>query len=531
VRPERLAAALIGFVLATVACASPAAVVRVSLSSDIRSTDPGVNRDANTDTVMMHIVEGLVAYRENGTVGPMLAQSISISPDGTVYTFRLRSGVRFQNGAPLTASDVVWTWRHYLNPRTGWSCLAQFDGSEGDRIDSIVATDPHTVVFRLNRPQPLFLVKMAAIQCGQSGILHPSSVSADGSWRAPVGTGPYMLGAWKRGEYVELDAFKGYKPLAGPRDGNTGAKIPYASKIIWLIIPDAASRVAALANGQIEIMPEVSASEMLQLKHIQGVAVSSAPMLETYGILIQAHDPLLADVRLRRALALSLDRKAIAALVTNGTGVPDSSIIPASSPYHSSAESMGDGYDLAAARRLLASAHYHGQPIVMMTNRRYPYMFNQALLVQAMAREAGINIRLQVVEWAEQMAHWLSGKYQLMSFGFSARADPSLSYAAILGNPELNHSLIWSDPDAIRLAANAERTTDPAARQRLFDQLYALMIRDCPMIVLFSPADVDAVGGGIHGFSPWAFGRARLWGVWRASPSTPNIFSTPGSVN
>ncbi|MFP3701789.1 ABC transporter substrate-binding protein, partial [Burkholderia sp. SIMBA_013] len=81
-------------------------------------TEPGVNRDENTDTVMLHIVEGLVAHREDASVGPLLAREVKRSDDGMTYTFTLRDGVHFQNGATLTAQDVKWTWERYLNPKT-----------------------------------------------------------------------------------------------------------------------------------------------------------------------------------------------------------------------------------------------------------------------------------------------------------------------------------------------------------------------------------------------------------------------------
>ena len=109
----------------------------VTLSSDIRSTNPGVNRDANTDTVMMHIVEGLVAYREDGTPGLLLAESMEVSDDGLAYVFKLRDGLKFHNGAPVTSAEVVWSWRRYLDPATGWTCLSDFDGTNGNRIARI----------------------------------------------------------------------------------------------------------------------------------------------------------------------------------------------------------------------------------------------------------------------------------------------------------------------------------------------------------------------------------------------------------
>lgn len=520
VRLRHLLFALAGASLLQAAAASESSdFLRVSLTSDIRSTNPGINRDANTDTVMMHILEGLVAYREDGTTGPLLADSIAVSSDGTTYTFRLRPQLRFHNGAVLTADDVVWSWQRYLDPATGWSCLGDFDGSRGNRIESVTASAPDTVVFRLNRPQPMFLSQMAAIQCGGGAILHRSSINPDGSWGTPVATGPYLLHSWKRGQYIELHAFDGYRSRPEPRDGNTGAKIAYASKMRWLIIRDGAARLAALVKGQVDVMPEVAAAEMMQLRRTAGVTISARPMLVNYAILIQDHEPLLSDVRMRRALALSLDRTAIAALVTNGVGVANPSAIPSSSAYHSQAHTKGGDYDAAQARSLLAQAGYRGQPIVLTTNRRYPAMFNQALLVQAMASQVGINIQLEVLEWATQLDRWKAGKYQLMSFGFTARADPYLNYDSVLGDRSRSQTRIWDNPAALDLQRAAGETADPALRQQSFDRMHALMVADCPLIILYSLSDVNAVRSGVSGFDSWVFGRARLWGVRRASPA------------
>jgi peptide/nickel transport system substrate-binding protein len=97
-------------------------VLRSRLNADIVSSDPGMKRDANTDAVLLHVVEGLVAAREDGSVGPMLASSWTISPDGKTYRFALRPGVHFHNGAPLTAADVKWSLDRYLAPGSRWRC-------------------------------------------------------------------------------------------------------------------------------------------------------------------------------------------------------------------------------------------------------------------------------------------------------------------------------------------------------------------------------------------------------------------------
>lgn len=485
----------------------------VALSSDIRSTQPGVNRDANTDHVMVQIFEGLVASREDGTPGPLLADRIAISDDGRRYVFHLRSGIRFHNGAGMDAADVVWTWRRYLDPATSWLCLSEFDGSKGARIESVRALDPATVEFTLDRPQPLILSIMASSTCGGSPILHRSSVNPDGSWRWPVATGPYRLAAWKHGEYIDLASFPDYRSRAGSSDGFTGGKRALVPRVRWAVVRDGAARLEALIKGQVDIVLEAGLGELRELKRYPELKAISAPSNAFQVILAQSADPLLADRRIRRALALSIDRDAINKLATLGTGVPNASVIPVGSPYHGAVQSTGRERDLAQARRLLAAAGYHGQPITLTTNRRYVSMFNQALLVQSMAREAGINIRLDVSEWASALDRFRKGDYQLMSLTFSGRTDPYFDYALILADGQSGRGKPWRDPAAASLLRRSSFETDPAIRQALFDELHRRMLAETPLVVLYNPSSTINVRSNIHGLKPWSLGSLRLWNV------------------
>src|SRR5258706_9359371 len=135
--------------LAVPAAALAAGAIRVAANAEIRGTNPGVNRDANTDTVMLHMIEGLVGYREDGTPAPLLAESVQVSKDGKTYTFKLRPGVKFHNGAALTSADVVWAWKRYLDPKTKWLWLPEFVGSQGLKSEAVEAADAMTLGVRL----------------------------------------------------------------------------------------------------------------------------------------------------------------------------------------------------------------------------------------------------------------------------------------------------------------------------------------------------------------------------------------------
>lgn len=499
-----------------IAAARPAAaetVLRARLNSDITSTNPGVRRDENTDAVMMHVVEGLVAYREDLSVGPLLAKRWDVSPDGRAYTFHLRRNVRFHNGAPLTSAEVVWSLRRYLDPKTHWRCLHEFDGGGFARITDVRALDPATVRITLDKASPSFLSTLARVDCGETGIVHPSSVAPDGSWRAPVGTGPFRLAAWKRNQYVDLVRFPAYQALPGPRDGNTGGKHAFVDKVRFLIIPDSVAAEAALLRGELDVLDGLLPINTRLLKARRDVRLDVHPTMGVYALLFETRDPLLKDVRLRQAIADTLDLRGLARAITQGTAQPNRSVIPAASRFRTPFQAEIPPPNLAEARRLAAAAGYHGQPIRLMANHRYPAMFDAAVLVQAMARQADIRIEIDTLDWATQLDRYNEGEYQAMTFGYSARLDPSLTYDSMLGDKRTDPRKVWDDPQARALLAESLATADSARRRAVFDKLHALFLRETPAVVLFNAAQIAAVRANVTGYQGWPAAQQRLWGV------------------
>ncbi len=501
--------------LAAASLISPAlateAPIRISLNSDIRSTHPSTNRDFNTDTVLLHIVEGLVAFNEKTLPVPMLAEKIDVSADGKLYTFKLRSGVTFHNGAPLTAGDVVWSLKHYLDPATQWYCRAEMTGRIANIID-VKAIDASTVAVSLEKAAPLFLVTLARPDCGETAILHPSSVDANGAWVRPVGTGPYKLGEWRQGQYIDLVPFANYASLPGEPDGFVGGKKALAP-LRFMIVPDTSAAKTALLAGGIDVVTDVPSSELLSLRDDRSVRIVSAPTMGITCIVFNTRAPFLKDARIRRAIELSIDVPEIVDGLVGTDAPPNSSLIPSSSSYHDIVQSAVPQRDLPAARKLLAEAGYKGQPIKMMTNRRYADLYDASVAVQGMAAEAGINIQLEVLDWPSQLDSYNRGLYQSMAMIFSGRFDPSLTYDAYTGSRDVNPNRIWEDPDALKLVKQTMETSDRAARQSDFDKLYAMFIDQVPIVVLYNQPSYTIVRPNVTGLKAWASGYPRLWNV------------------
>jgi peptide/nickel transport system substrate-binding protein len=501
--------------LTSISVAQPSqGTLRIRLNADVRSTDPGVNRDGNTDAVMMHVMEGLVGFREDTSVGLLLAQSYTISPDGTVYTFKLRPGIKFSNGEALKAEDVVFSWNRYMKPDTGWRCLTDFDGRGGlMKVLKIEAKDPLTVVYTLEKPAPMFLTTLARSDCAGAGVFHRSSVGADGKWIQPIATGPFKLGEWKRNQYFELLRNDQYVPLPGKRDGNVGNKTPEVAKVRFVVIPDNSSAKAALLSNGIDLIFDIDDEDAPQYRARKDLVMTSIPTMGLNGILMQTRDPLMKDVRIRRALALSLDLPQLVEAVTFGASKPSRSAIPRPSPYYTATQANLPKRDIAAAKKLLAEAGYRGQPIKMLATKRYANVFNVAVMSQAMAQEAGINIEIEVLDWATLQDRYQSGNYQVLSYTYSPRLDPALSYEMFTGPKDKQPRKVWENPAAIDLLAKSMALSDKAQRQAIFDQLDAKLREDVPTIWMYSEVRTSAAKTYVKGYTGWPLGHVRGWGV------------------
>lgn len=509
------ACALALLLAGTSAVAGPvnrAGEIRIAIGADIRGTNPGVDRDAITDDVINHVVEGIVAYKEDMTVGPMLAESIAVSDDGKTYTFVLRPGVRFHNGAPLTSKEVKWSWDRILNPQTNWLCRNWYAGENGLKIVSIAAPDPRTVVFTLDAPSALFLPRMASFQC-IAAVLHPDSVDAKGAWRSLIGTGPYTFAEWRRGQFIALEKFDAYQPRKEGRDGLAGGKVAYAPALRWIIIPDRAAAKAALYAGQVDLLYSLEPAEEGEMQRSGRVQLHKSGSLGLNALLMQNTDPLLRDVRIRRAIAHAINLQQLASAVSLGAVRPNPSVIPLISPYYSPAQRKGHDFDLQRSRQLLQEAGYKGSVIKLQTNKRYEEMYDHAVVAQSMLKKAGLNVELEVVEWTTQLSNYLEGKFQMMSMGFSGRTDPVLSYEVILGSKRTDPALQWENTEALKLMQRAGAIADIKTRQAVFDQVHALMLRDVPTLCLSNGVMLDATSRRLVGYQTWPAGKPRLWGV------------------
>jgi peptide/nickel transport system substrate-binding protein len=507
---------LFGLLLAT-ACSpagsdAPHDTIRIAIGSDLRSLEPGANRDTFTDDMMAHAVEGLVAYRDDLSVAPLLAEKIDLSGDGLTYTFTLRQDLVFHNGEPVTADDVVWSLQRLIAEDSRFLCKNWYDGSEGVAITRVASQGSNVVTVRLDNPDALFLDRLANFQC-LAGIVHRDSVGADGKWKFPIGTGPYRFTDWSKGRFIEMERFAQYRPRDEPRSGLAGSRKASVPRLRWIVIPDPASARAGLLAGQVDIVSGIDANDLAELRLSNGIETHVAQSLDWNALLLQTNDPVLRDKGVRLAIAHAINREVLAEAVTLGISEANPSAISRSSSYHSPSQDVAPAFDPELARQYLARSRYSGEPITLTANQRFQNMFDNAIYIQAMLQDVGFNVELEVTEWSTQLSKYFAGDFQLMAFGYSARTDPVLAYNSFVGDKSTDGWAQWTSPKASALIAAASRQTDAAQRQRIFDELHELMSDDVPIIPLFNHYVIHASSDRLTGYEPWTANRVRLWGV------------------
>lgn len=515
-----LAAALAGTLAGTAQAEEPVTggTLKLARTSDLRSLD-GSRQDANTDTVLNHLYDPLVAYRADLTVGPVMAESWEKSDEGKTWTFTLREGATYHDGSPVRAADFVWLWDRYQTSgeRTGtpWLCAPVFDGSGSLKVNAVTAPDDRTLVFELDAPNPLFLVRLADQICHIMAI-SPNNVDEEGNWieGSAIGSGPFKMKEWKKDQYLALEKFEAYSPVDAPASGYAGNRTVYVDEVQFVVVPDANAAETALFSGQLDIVSQLQPDRIADVEAKGGI-VLSAPGLSLTAVLLQTEDPLLSDVRLRRAIAHAIDLEQLTEIKTAGLTEPNPSGVPLSSAIYGEAFKVWPAYDPEKARALLAEAGYDGETITIEANKHYVGMYDNAVLLQAMLSAVGINAEIEVLDWAAQLDNFFSGKFQMSSFGYSQRTHPVVIYGMLMGDKTQYPTAQWDDEEANALYDKIAAEADADARAEMLAELQAMMAEQVPILPLYYAPVIEIVSPKVKGYSSWSLGQPRAWGVWK----------------
>ena len=438
------------------------------------------------EIVHYNILEGLTKIGMNGAVTPLLAESWSMDPDGKTYTFKLRKGVKFQDGEAFDSSDVKFSFERAKDEKsTNKAKKAVFDN-----ISSISTPDPQTVILVLNNADGNLLFRLGE---NTAVILDPKS--ADGTATKPVGTGPYTLTEWKKGSSVTLTKWPGFRDPASIK----------LNKVTFRFINDPAARVAALLAGDIDAVPRLDAPQ--SVKQFQADKRFTVAIGSTAGkgiMTINNKKKPFDDVRVRRALMHAIDRKAFIDGVLEGLAQPiGSHMAPTDAGYLDLTGVYA--YNPEKAKALLKEAGVATPLDVTLTLPPPQYARKGGEVIAAQLAKVGINAKIENVEWAQWLSGPFKGNFDLTVINHVEPLD-FMQYT--------NTGYYWGyDSKAFRdLAAKYATEGNAKERTRLFGEIQKMLTTDAVNAFIFNPAQT-------------AVSKKGLKGVWSSSPIFANDLS------
>ncbi len=453
----------------------PKGTLTVAVTVFPNSLDLPATAEVNAGMVAAQMYDSLAFLNEEGKIEPALAESWTVSDDGTEYTFKLRQGVSFHNGEPFTADSVVLSWERGKAPEMKF----------GDRwavAQSVTKVDDYTVTVKTEAPNPL-LLRLIAANWGMVPPKYIAEVGEKGFAAKPIGTGPFMFQEWVSDDRIVMKA--------NPNYWQPG--LPKLETLIFRPIPESATRVAAIQTGEVDIATRLSAEEAGSLEGKSNVSVIRYQVDRVYYItfnnMTSGVDQPTMNPKVRQAMNYAVDRQAIIESLLGGAGKEITGFItPTNLGYDATIQPYA--FDPEKARALLAEAGYADgfEMNFACPSGAYTNFEQVCESIAGYLGEVGITANLELMESAK---FWdLEAKKELPPlFGDSWSESSGEAYPRLkgaLGGKDASFSS-WTDPKIDDYLTRISSTMDDQARGALYAELQKYMYDEPPFIYLYAP--------------------------------------------
>jgi peptide/nickel transport system substrate-binding protein len=468
------------------------------------------------------IVEGLTTTDDQMRVVPLLAREVPTLDNGGVVlrrdggmdvTWRLRPGVSWHDGVPFTSADVKFTVDAINSPNYNPESTDGFD-----RISSVDTPDPLTAIVHYKEiyaPYDIQFVRGAL----PKHVLEGRDIDRAQDYnRNPLGTGPYRLVEWKAGESILLERVPHYW---------RGKGLPKIRRLLFKFVANTNTRVAQLEAGEVHVVALLPWDKYREVAAVPGIVVRKTPgNAYEHVTLNERQFPPFADVRVRRALVLALDRGLYTRSILDGLApVVDGPIQPVSWAYTSAVTHYR--YDPARARALLDEAGWavgadgirsnggRRLAFTLVTQAGYAIRENIAQAIEQQWREIGVDATVQLQDGTALSAIWFEGRFDAMLHWWQMPSDPELTtFFAADRTPPAGRNINYFKDDALtRLLYASDRSVDRAERTRLLQRAQELIADQVPEIPLYTVTRLDAVPASLEHFKGNPTNTGIFWNV------------------
>ncbi len=439
--------------------------------TDITTLDPVISTSGNDPNVHFTIFDNLLYRDASGKLQPMLATEYK-SVDDTTWQFKLRDGVKFHNGDPLTSADVKFSIERTYDPNTKGSAVA----STFATIASVETPDPMTVVFKTKAPDPLLPARLAFYGGQIVPAKYFQAQGPEGFNKAPIGAGPFKFVEWVKDDRVVLDAHKEYWGGA-----------PNVDRVTFKPRPETAARVSELVSGQADIALNIPPDQIDQINKAGKTRVETTLYAGLYVLAVNSKQPIFAKPEVKQALAYGIDRQTIIDTIWRGQGiVPSGMINKGSFAFDEKLPPLA--YDANKVKDLLKQAGYNNEEIVIETTQGY--VANDRQMAEAIVqgwKALGINAKAEIIEISvrAQKNKDKSFKGLWWSDPTDTLADPAGMIWRLIG-PGGSQDY-WRDARWDQLGTEANATLDQEKRKKDYDEMNQIFLKNFPWIPVLQP--------------------------------------------
>ena len=482
--------------------------------ANINSLDQMTSSTISTRNIAMNMFESLMTRDENFSPILELADSLDESADHLTYTFKLRQGVHFHNGKLMTSADVVASFDRYAKIGLQRSTL--------DNVDRWDAPDKNTFVIHMKKVQPTFLEALSSFSVPI--VIIPAEEKDDPPQQLKsIGTGPYELVESVPGSYVKLKRFDGYQPNPHfqQRTGFGGYKQACFDTVTFRIVTEPQARLAGLQTGELQGVEDLPTKSLPDLK--KDTHVTILPLLNWWIqiTLPNTSAPPTDNLMFRKAVQAALDMDEIMDAASDGNYKLNVGFqYPNQADYSDAGKDTYNIKDPALAKKYLAQSGYKGEPVVLLTDKDYPPMYNSALVMQQELQAIGINAQMKVVDWptSVQMSQKPDTGWNFFYTGWGTQpALGALATMQFLVNPGAGYMPKdgKDDPDVLAAWNDMNSLPTPAGRQAAFARMQKIVLDKVYAVPFGSFTKVQGVRSNVKGFVPFRI--PRMANVWFAN--------------
>ncbi|MGI8949734.1 MAG: ABC transporter substrate-binding protein [Ornithinimicrobium sp.] len=429
--------------------------------------------------VLENVYDTLVQPDENLDMVPALAESWETSDDQLTWTFKLRDGVTFHNGDPLTAEDVVFSYNRIIDEELA-------NSYRFEAIESVEATDDLTVEIKLKRPTPSLLAQIGAFK--GMAIVHEQNVTSGAVTRNPIGTGPFKMESYTSGDSIQLAAYQDYWGDA-----------PGLASVRYTFVSEPSVALANLQSGQVQWTDNLPPQQVASLEGQDSIEIGRVPSNDYwYFATNQARKPF-DDPRVRQALAWAIDRESITEAAKFGLATMNQTAIPETSKWYYDYAPFEQ--DPGRAKQLLQEAGATNLTVDMMVTNEFPETIQAAQVMASQLDAVGVTLNIRTEDFATWLDQQSQGNFDAFMLGWLGNIDPDDFYYSQHHSSGSNNYQKFQNQEVDMLLDEARTETDQESRKDLYDQAVKIIVDEASYTYLYNPEVVQGWSPDLKGYT------------------------------